>query len=713
MSTHKQIDLICVAVLVFTLLVTVLFMNGQKLGLTPMVDGDAESSSDSAYFTKNDRDSDWDSAGATRITLSGERANVAGGGAYVLDGSVVIAQAGRYILSGTLTDGSVIVSADSTSKVWLLLDGADISRSDDACLRVEQADKVFLTLAAGTENSMTSGAEYSETALNDNTGGTIYSRDDLTINGSGSLTVTAAYKHGIDVNDELVITGGKITVDAPQDAIHVNDGFCLEQAALTLHAGDEGVNVQSPESHLYIASGIVDIESGGAALKCASDMYIEGGSFTLDSQADGLHSGGSVTVTGGSLELRAGDDGIHADSAVTISGGSILISECYEGIEALTIDISGGEIELYPTDDGLNANGGFSFAPGPGMFMQRVSGTDETANSDTWIHISGGSITVVNANARDADGLDSNGDILISGGTIRVSLNASGSNDAIDYGSESGGSCIVTGGELVACGSSAMAEGFSDSSTQCAVLYNLGYSAEAGSTVTVKDAAGREILSYTVPCAFSSVSLSSPEMKVGETYTITVGDKEQEITPDSVSTIVGSTSGGMGGMGGWGRGQRQYDSADGSERPEDSERPAMGGWGAQPGNTNGQSGGTGENENAMPTPPESNGEMPDFTDRPAPPDMGSMPPDMNGEMRPGMNGETPDPSAMPQGMGGHMRRDEMPDAMQNATEEAAELAIEEPVPTGPQPVSVQTWVMLAACAAALAIGILIAVKYRQ
>ena len=711
MSTHKQIDLICVAVLVFTLLVTVLFMNGQKLGLTPMVDGDAESSSDSAYFTRNDRDSDWDSAGATRITLSGERAYVSGGGAYVQGGSVVIAQAGRYVLSGTLTDGSVIVSADSSDKVWLLLDGADISRSDDACLRVEQADKVFLTLAPGTENRMTSGAEYSETALNDNTGGTIYSRDDLTINGSGSLTVTAAYKHGIDVNDELVITGGKITVDAPQDAIHVNDGFCLEKASLILRGGDEGINVQGPDSLLYIASGSVDIESGGAALKSATDMRVEGGSITLDSEADGLHSEGSIAIEGGRFELRAGDDGIHADSAVTISGGSVLISECYEGIEALTIDISGGEIELYPTDDGLNANGGVSFGPGPGMFMQRVSGTDESANSDTWIHISGGSLTVVNANARDADGLDSNGDIVISGGTIRVSLNASGSNDAIDYGSESGGSCVVTGGQFVACGSSAMAEGFSDSSTQCAVLYNLGYSAEAGSTVTVKDAAGRELLSYTVPCAFSSVSLSSPDMKLGETYTVTVGDKEQEITLDSVSTIVGSTSGGMGGMGGWGRDQR--DSADGSERPENGERPAMGGWGAQPGIMNGEPGGTGENENAMLAPPESNGEMPDFTAMPAPRDSGSMPPDMNG-MRPGMNGETPDPSQMPQGMGGgHMRRDEMPDAMQNAAEEAAELAIEEPVPTGPQPVSASTWQLLAACAAALLLGILIAVKYRQ
>ncbi len=670
MSTHKQIDLICVAVLVCTLLVTVLFMNGQKLGLTPVFDGDAESSSDSAFFTRNDRDGDWSSDGATRITLSGDRANVSGGGAYVLDGNVVIAQSGRYALTGTLTDGSVIVSADSNAKVWILLEGADISRTDDACLRVEQADKVFLTLAPGTENSMTSGAEYSEAALNDNTGGAIFSRDDLTINGSGTLTVTAAYKHGIDVNDELVITGGKITVEAPQDAIHANDGFCLEKASLTLRAGDEGVNVQGPESRLYIASGRIGVESGGAALKCASDMRIEGGSVTLRSEADGLHSGGSVTVTDGSFNISAGDDGIHADNAVAISGGNILISECYEGIEALTIDISGGGIELYPTDDGLNANGGFSFAPG--MYSRRAENLAQTQASDTWIHVSGGSITVVNVNARDADGLDANGDIVISGGTIRVSLNASGSNDAIDYGSESGGSCIVTGGELVACGSSVMAEGFSDSSTQCAVLYNLGYSAAAGSTVTVKDAAGREILSYTVPCSFSSVSLSSPDMKLGETYTVTVGDREQKITMDTVSTIVGSASGGMGG-----RGQRQRDNGDGSERPDAA--GGRGGWGAQPG-------AMGENGNAMPTPPNFDGEMPDFADMPGPPDIGSMPPDMNG-----------------------MRRDAMP----NAAEEAAELAVEEPAPTDPQPVGAQTWVMLAACAAALLLGILIAVKYRQ
>ena len=707
MSTHRHIDLICVAVLVCTLLLTILFVNGERFGLRPIVDGDAESSSDSAFFTRNDRDGNWSTAGAARITLSGNSASVSGGGAYVYDGNVVIAQAGRYVLSGTLTDGSIIVSADSSAKVWILLNGVDISCSDDACLRVEQAEKVFLTLADGTQNSMTSGAAYSEAALADNTGGVIFSHDDLTVNGSGSLTLTAAYKHGIDVNDELTITGGSITIDAPQDGIHVNDGLNIEEASLKIRAGDEGLNLQGPDTLLYIASGSFDIDSTGAAVKGAADLLIEGGSFELRTDADGIHSGGGITLTGGTLTIRAADDGIHADSSVTITGGSILISECYEGIEALTIDISGGEIELYPTDDGLNANGGFA-GFGPGMFGPLGDTVDDTAaqtlTTETWIHISGGSLTIVNAKARDADGIDSNADIVISGGVIRVSLTSSGGNNAIDYASENGGSCVITGGELIACGSSAMAERFSDASTQCVALYNLGYSAEAGTEVRVLDGAGREILSYAAPCDFSSVSLSSPAFKLGETYTVVVGDEAGEITFDSVSISSGS-AGGFGGFGGMGgRGRQQWQNADGAEGATDSERPNhMGGWGVQPGNT----------DSAMPIPPGTDGEMPDFSNMPAPPDMGGMRPDAGGAV-PDFSGQTPDPSSMPQGMGGgHMRREGMPDAMQNAAEEAAELAIEEALPTGPQPVGMHTWIMLAACALALALGILIAAKYRQ
>ncbi|MEE1041946.1 MAG: carbohydrate-binding domain-containing protein, partial [Lachnospiraceae bacterium] len=292
MSTHKNIDRICVVVLVLTLLVTVAFMNGEKLGIRVVADEDAESYSGSTYFTENDADGDWaDNAYTTYITLDGSGGTIDGNGAYFLDGDLVISNGGWYVLTGTLEDGKIIVDAHDSSKVWIRLNGVTVSCSDDACLRVDQADKVFLTLAEDTENSFSSGTDYSEEALADNTGGTIFSHDDLTINGSGSLSITAGYKHGIDVNDSLVITGGNITITAPQDGIHVSDSLRFMEASLTIDAGD---------------------------------------------------------------------DAVHSDDELYIESGTVLINSCYEGLEAVTIEITGGDITMYPTDDGINANGGSS-----------------------------------------------------------------------------------------------------------------------------------------------------------------------------------------------------------------------------------------------------------------------------------------------------------------------------------------------------------------
>ena len=136
MSTHKHIDLICVVVLVIALILTFLFMNGTALGMQAVVDEDAEQNSDSAYFTANDLQGSWDGGSAVTILLEGESGTVEGNGAYFLDGNVVIAGAGRYVLSGSLTDGSIIVDADESSKVYLLLDGVSVKCSDDACIRL-------------------------------------------------------------------------------------------------------------------------------------------------------------------------------------------------------------------------------------------------------------------------------------------------------------------------------------------------------------------------------------------------------------------------------------------------------------------------------------------------------------------------------------------------------------------------------------------------
>ena len=489
MSSHKSINLICAFVTICAILLTVLFMNGEALGIQVIVDEDAEGFEGTEYFTANDLDTGWDDEGATRITLNGTDAEIDGSGAYTYEGNVVISTAGYYVLSGTLTDGFVTVDAYQSSKVFIRFDGVDLSCSDDAAFRVDQAEKVFVTLAEGTKNTVTSGALYSDSALQDNTGGAVFSRDDLTINGSGELVVTASYKHGIDCNDSLHITGGTISVSAPEDALHVNDSVRLTDCALTLYAGD---------------------------------------------------------------------DGIHCDREIIMADGSVTIAECYEGFEAPEITIEGGDIAIYPTDDGFNANGGTSSYGGLPADAASTATTEETYEGTPFILINGGSILIVNESARDADGLDSNGDIFITGGDIRVSLSGDGTNSAIDYGSESGGVCEISGGTVIACGSYSMAEHFDETSTQCSVLYNFTETAEAGTVFALENADEEVILSWEVPCSFSSVNVSCPELSLDETYIVAVGNNAEEITVESVSASYGDAASNMfrGAMG-QGGGMRQ------------------------------------------------------------------------------------------------------------------------------------------------------------
>ncbi|MBR1877126.1 MAG: carbohydrate-binding domain-containing protein [Lachnospiraceae bacterium] len=535
MSADRKIDRICIIILILSVVFTVFFIFGERFGIEVIADEDSESYEGTEYFTSNDQVQTVASDGySCLIELSGSSGSIRGNGAYFNDGNLYITGGGKYFISGTLTGGSIIVDAYDSSKVWLVLGGVSVTCEDDAALRVENADKVFINLAEGSENTLSSGETYNETALNDNTGGTLFSHDDLTISGTGSLKIKAAYKHGIDANDSLHITGGDIEIDAAADGIHVNDEFNFD---------------------------------------------------------------------GASLIINAGDDAIHSDSTINVLGGLIEADECYEGLEALIINVEDGDIVIYSSDDGFNANGGSSdnmgFGAGggnPGQFGGKIRGgnfgntdgsvsgnggfgdgpgaagdgsdfgmagssatddggfrgesaeSDDESDEESYISISGGNITVINSSARDADGIDSNGSIYISGGVIRVSLPSSGSNCAIDYASENGGELVVTGGEIIACGSFSMAEGFSESSTQCGILYNAESTYEADTLINIVDTDGNVIMSFEAPEDFNSLYLSSPEFEVGNTYVINLGDDSEEIAFDSVTMTSGSA--GMGGMGG-------------------------------------------------------------------------------------------------------------------------------------------------------------------
>ena len=550
--------------LALALAVTVLFMNGEALGIRVVRDEDSETNEDSGYFTTNDQNTTW--TAATAITLSGDTATVSGSGAYASGGSVTIASAGYYDVTGTLTDGSLIVDAGKNAKVFLRLNGVTITCSDDAAIRVDQADKVFLTLAEGTENTVTSGENYSEAALADKTDGAIFAHDDLTINGSGALTVTAAYKHGIAANDSLRITGGKITVTAPADTVHVND---------------------------------------------------------------------SLHITGAAITLSAGDDAIHSDTSVAILGGSLTVNTCCEGIEAPEILIEDGAVTVTSTDDGINA-----------------CGTETSDGSLPGVTISGGTVTLLNPSGRDADGIDSNGNIDINGGLVYISLVGDGGNCALDYGSENGGAWRINGGTVVACGGSTMLETMSENSAQPSLLY-AGTTQAAGTEITLQDSSGETLLTYAAPNSFSAVLVSYPEMATGSTYTLTLGDTAQEITLTQVATTYGvsggmgggmdgNMGGGMGNMGGSSGGQDGMNGGPGGSTPTSApadsatDDTAFPGGGTPPTKPDGDSDFRPSGE--APTRPDGDSDT-GTTDRPAPPDGdmgGTMPtaPDGSANGRP-------------------------------------------------------------------------------
>ena len=609
MSTHKYFDRICVVVIACALVVTFLFMNGEVFGIEKIIDEDSEAHSDQQYFTSGDLSPEYDISDANVITLSGDSAQVTGNGAYAYDGGVVISSTGVYVISGTLDDGSITVDADDAAKIWLYFNDVNITCQDNAALIIENADKVFLTLAEGQDSVLMSGSEYETSATEAGIDGVIYARDDLTINGAGSLTISGGPAHGITANDDLVITGGNLTVTSVKDAIHVNDSLRITNAAMTLDAGDDAIQVDNEGGYIYIESGEFDITAADEGIAAEGHITIDGGDFRI-----------AVGTDQGSHGIKSGD-------TVTVNDGTIDITSCYEGIQASYIDITGGDITINSVDDGLNASsgdGGFDMGfgmggpgtggtGGQGMRQRGSYNASDTETTETgeasegekpelgempegempegekpefgetpegeqpqsgdtsdedmstvetpWIHISGGTLTILNDSGRDADGIDSNGDIIITGGTIRVSLTGDGGNNAIDCATENGGVCEISGGNIIACGSSQMAEGFGSSSTQCSVLYNLQTGAEAGTTLTLRDSDGNVLMSYEVPNAFTSVNISCPEMELGETYTISVGETEETVTLEEITTTSGAAGGSMfggmnqGGMqnGGYGR----------------------------------------------------------------------------------------------------------------------------------------------------------------
>ena len=482
-------------------------------------------------FTKRDLAGTYDESEAVKITLSGKTATCDSSNVHIEDGAVTIKAAGVYVLSGTLTDGTVVVDAGDDDKVQLVFDGVSITAADYAAIYAKNADKVFVTLTEETENTLTVSGDYVQTDDN-NVDAVIFAKCDLTLGGSGSLTVKDTTGHGIVSKDDLVVTSGTYTIDS-QD-------HCLN-----------GKN----------------------------SVRIADGTFTLTCDEDGIHAGnddqqdGYIYIEGGDIDISVGDDAMHAEGLLIIAGGDIDISKSYEGIEGYKILVTGGDIDVVANDDGFNAarpdsNGqsdgtqsteddqrqtdsfkrrtndtetnrpelpekgdrpGDSGTPGgPGM------GAGMDADYDAYILITGGTI---NINA-DGDGIDSNGYLGIAGGNVYVLGPSNNGNGALDYGIYA----TVTGGEMVAVGGSGMEQGFGDESTQCSALVNFDEWIDVGETITLTDSNGNKLLTYKADKKFDSVLISTSDMKQGETYTLTAGDQTSTFAMEDVTYSEGPSS---------------------------------------------------------------------------------------------------------------------------------------------------------------------------
>ncbi|MFC5702617.1 carbohydrate-binding domain-containing protein [Cohnella faecalis] len=524
-------------------------------------------------YDDDDAYTDWSAANPTVIKLSGASATVDGSGAEAKGGTITITAAGTYAVSGKLDEGQIVVNVPDKGVVRLVLNGAEIHNSSSSAIYVEEAGKTIISLPEGTENVVSDGTAYVyPDASTDEPNAAIFSKDDLTINGTGKLVVEGNYNNGITSKDDLKITGGALEIHAKDDGLMGRDLVAVQEGDITVEAGGHGIKTTN------------DAEDSLGVIAVA------GGTFDIDSGEDALHSSGGIQIAGGNFAIAAGDDGIHADVAIAIAGGTIDIANSNEGIEAPTIAISDGKISVVASDDGVNVAGGSdetAAADGP------PGGNESGADSGRKLTISGGYLAV----DAQGDGLDANGSIEMTGGTVIVNGPTENGNGALDYD----GTFVMTGGFLVAAGSSGMAQATSEQSTQSGVLMTYPQTQQAGTIVHLEDSDGNAIITFAPSKNYQSVFVSSPNLKKDASYALYSGGastgndanglydggeyqggtKVVEYTVSSVVTwlnesgVTEARSGMMGGGGGPGGGNRGQGGGGGDRMPPDGngERP--------------------------------------------------------------------------------------------------------------------------------------------
>lgn len=471
---------------------------------------------------------------------------VAGSGITVNDNIIEITEGGDFTVTGENDNGMIHINAND--KVKLRLSGMSLKNENGPAIFFENAEKALITVTENTENYIEDSADYGEIDAK----AALFSNDDMEIKGNGTLTVTGNYKHAIASDDDIDIENGVLNITSNgTDGIHVNNTFKMIGGTLNITAVSDGIQAEE-------------------------DVIIDGGTINILQSEEGIESGTTLTVNGGELDITSTDDGFNSGGGLgtgetSVPGGKgggrpkgMEMTEGMEPPEGMERP-EGMEIpEGMERPEGMEPPEGMERPEGMQPPEQPSAAPSDNGNGsgaadgeipvviDCSTYINGGTIRI----DAEGDGIDSNASIYITGGDIYVDGSQSGGDGAID-----GNKLVISGGMLWATGSSGMAMGASEESSQCAFLVNLTDNITQGETVTIKDSSGNVLTEYAANKQFNSIVYSDPALKEGETYTIYVNGEEVqtvEMTSKQVSYGSRGFGGGMmgGGMMGGGHGGR-------------------------------------------------------------------------------------------------------------------------------------------------------------
>lgn len=494
-----------------------------------------------------------------------------------LSDSLVINEGGIYKLSGTLSNGYIKVNTQDNVK--LELNNVTINNSNGPAIYVEKAEDIVINLLDGTVNTLSDGNSY--VGLDTKVNGVIYSEDDMTFEGSGTLNVTSHFEDAIVSKNDLKFVEGNYIINSADDGIRGKDSVYIKDGSFQITAKGNGIkttntkdadkgfirikdgnfNITSEldaiqaETKMLIQDGKYTITTGGGSnnssasnswgnwgrgktsknsstdsakgLKAKDNLVIEKGEFTFDTSDDAIHTKKSLGIKDGNISITSGDDGCHADTELIVDNGNIDIKKSLEGIEAANVVINAGSINIEALDDGINVAGGRDSSSVNGR-----RGQNEFSKTDaSELIVNGGNIHVYSV----GDGIDVNGSIYINGGNVIVEGPESNDNGALDYDVE----LTINGGELVASGSSGMAQGISDNSRQYGVMINFSDVINNNAKVVIVDKSNKEIISYSSSKTYSSLVVSSKNLTKGEYKIMIDGEEKEKFTIEKNTTIVG------------------------------------------------------------------------------------------------------------------------------------------------------------------------------